>query len=43
MKLRSELGVLCYHIIPVNLKGKFYNIVIRPTMLYVSECWTIKN
>ncbi len=25
------------------MKGKFYEIAIRPAMLYGTECWTIKK
>ncbi|XP_019238436.1 PREDICTED: uncharacterized protein LOC109218522 [Nicotiana attenuata] len=36
-------GVLCDKKVPPRLKGKFYRVVVRPTMLYVAECWPIKN
>ncbi|GKA25896.1 retrovirus-related pol polyprotein LINE-1 [Tanacetum coccineum] len=35
------LGFLCDKRIPSNLKGKFYRVAIRPTMLYGSEYWPI--
>jgi len=25
----------------MKLKGKFYKSVVRPTMLYGSECWSV--
>ena len=28
---------------PVGLKGKVYHMVVRPTVLYESECWPIKK
>ncbi|XP_070002679.1 uncharacterized protein [Nicotiana sylvestris] len=28
--------------VPPKLKGKFYRVVVRPTMLYGAECWPIK-
>ena len=32
-------GVLCDRSMPVKLKGKVYNTVIRPAMLYGAETW----
>nr|XP_009602938.1 uncharacterized protein LOC104097974 [Nicotiana tomentosiformis] len=29
--------------VPPRLKGKFYRALARPTMLYVAECWPVKN
>nr|XP_043611483.1 uncharacterized protein LOC122583111 [Erigeron canadensis] len=43
MKWRASTGVLCDKRIPLKLKGKFYRVAIRPTMLYGSECWPIKK
>ena len=34
--------MLCDGKIPLKLKGKFYRTVIRPVLLYGSECWAIK-
>nr|XP_043637945.1 uncharacterized protein LOC122608942 [Erigeron canadensis] len=39
MRWRSAFGVMCDKRIPLKLKGKFYRVAIRPTMLYGSECW----
>ncbi|XP_071687374.1 uncharacterized protein [Rutidosis leptorrhynchoides] len=39
VKWRAATGVLCDRKIPLNLKGKFYKVAIRPVMLYGSECW----
>ena len=35
--------MLCDHRMPTRLKGEFYRIVIRPTMTYGAECWSIKK
>lgn len=29
--------------VPIKLNGKFYHTNVRLTMLYVTECQTIKN
>ena len=39
LKWRDALAVLYDGKIPLKLKGKFYRIVIRPVLLYDSECW----
>jgi hypothetical protein len=38
MKWREALGVLCDKRIPIRLKSKFYRSIVRPTMLYSSDC-----
>ncbi|XP_070046416.1 uncharacterized protein [Nicotiana tomentosiformis] len=43
MKWRLASGVVCDKNMPPNLKGKFYRAVVRPAMLYVAECWPVKN
>lgn len=43
MKRRKASGVLCEMRIPMGLKGKFYRIVVRPTMLCGSECWLVRE
>ena len=35
--------MLCDKKIPVGLNGKVYHIVLRPAVLYRSECWPIKR
>ena len=35
--------VLCDRRIPLRLKGKLYKIVVKPVMIYKSECWALKN
>ena len=42
-KWRSATGVLCERRIPIKLKRTFYRSVIRPSMLYGTECWAIKK
>nr|GEY25438.1 hypothetical protein [Tanacetum cinerariifolium] len=41
LKWRAARGVICDRNIPRKLKGKFYKVAIRPSMLYGSECWPI--
>ncbi|KAK4350932.1 hypothetical protein RND71_030245 [Anisodus tanguticus] len=43
MKWRLASGVLCDKKVPPKLKGKFYRVVVRPTMLYKAECWSVKT
>ncbi|KAI8572445.1 hypothetical protein RHMOL_Rhmol01G0199200 [Rhododendron molle] len=43
LKWRSATGVLCVKRPPHKLKEKFYEIAIRPAVLYETECWTIKK
>ncbi|XP_060183146.1 uncharacterized protein LOC132613111 [Lycium barbarum] len=43
MKWRLASGVLCDKKVPPKLKGKFYKVVVRPTMLYGVECWPVKK
>ncbi|XGW23671.1 hypothetical protein V3C99_005693, partial [Haemonchus contortus] len=39
MKWRESTGILCDRRCSRTLKGKVYRTVVRPTMLYGSECW----
>nr|XP_009592747.2 uncharacterized protein LOC104089527 [Nicotiana tomentosiformis] len=43
MKWRFASCVLCDKNVPLRLKGKFYKVVVRPTLLYGAECWPVKN
>ena len=43
MKWRSASRVMFDHRIPIMLKGNFYKTVIRPVMVYVIECWSMKK
>ncbi|XP_070053589.1 uncharacterized protein [Nicotiana tomentosiformis] len=43
MKWRLASGVLCDKNVSLRLKGKFYKVVVRPTMLYGAECWPVKK
>jgi hypothetical protein len=38
LKWHQVSSVLCYPRVPLKLKDKFYRTVIRPTMLYETEC-----
>jgi len=42
-KWKYTLGVLCDKRVPLGLKGKVYRMVVRPTVLYGSECWPLKK
>ena len=42
-KWREVTGVNCDKKVPVKLKHKIYKTVIRPTMKYRAECWTMKK
>ena len=42
-KWKQATGVLCDRRMPVRLKGKVYRTVVRPVVLYGSECWPIKK
>ena len=43
MKWHQASGVLCDKRVPQKLKGMFYRTVIRPVMLYGTECWPTKR
>lgn len=38
MKWRLTSGILCDKNVPPKLKGKFYNMVVRLTILYGVKC-----
>ena len=42
-KWREVNGVICDKKVPVKLKHKIYKTVIKPTMTYGAECWTMKK
>jgi len=42
IKWQQVSGILCDKRIPQKLKGKFHRMVIRPAMLYGTECWPTK-
>ncbi|KAJ8709706.1 hypothetical protein PYW08_009710 [Mythimna loreyi] len=43
MKWRQVTGTTCDPRMPLKLKGKIYKSVIRPVLLYGSECWALKK
>ena len=43
LKWRNASGLLCDRKVPLKLKGKFYKMVVRPTILYAAECWPLKE
>lgn len=43
LKFRSLTGVLCDRKMPIKVKGNVYKTMVRPALLYGSECWTMYN
>ncbi|XP_059285927.1 uncharacterized protein LOC132039467 [Lycium ferocissimum] len=43
LKRKLASGVLCNKNVLPRLKGKFYKVVVKPTMLYGMECWPVKK
>ena len=43
MKLKQLTGVLCDKKVPIKLKDKVYETVIKPTMAYGAECWAVRK
>jgi len=43
MRWREAWGVLNDERIPMRLKRKFYRSIVRPTILYNSECWGVNR
>ncbi|XP_019262842.1 PREDICTED: uncharacterized protein LOC109240629 [Nicotiana attenuata] len=43
MKWRFAFGILCDKNMPPRFKGKFYRVVVRPTILYWAEYWPVKK
>ncbi|XP_070056715.1 uncharacterized protein [Nicotiana tomentosiformis] len=41
--MEASLRVLCDKDVPPGLKGKFYRVVVRPTMLYGAKCCPVKK
>ncbi|XP_070031589.1 uncharacterized protein [Nicotiana tomentosiformis] len=42
MKWRLASGILCDKKMTPKLKGKFYRVVVKPAILYGTECWPVK-
>ena len=42
-KSKYASGMLCDKRMPIGPKDKVYLMVVRPAMLYQSECWPIKK
>lgn len=42
-KWMSATGVSCDRKVPINVKGKFYRMLVRPAMLYLCECRASKS
>ncbi|XP_057535364.1 uncharacterized protein LOC130813543 [Amaranthus tricolor] len=43
LKWRAATGVFIDKKFPSRLKGKFYRVAIRLTLLYGTECWPVKK
>ena len=43
MKWKQLTGVLCDKTVPIKLKDKVYNMVIKPTMTFGAECWAVRK
>ncbi|VDO87408.1 unnamed protein product [Heligmosomoides polygyrus] len=43
LKWRESTGVLCDRRCSRTFKGKLYKTVVRPALLYGSECWALKS
>ena len=41
--MESAVEVLCDRNMPLSLKGKFYKTVVKPSLLYGTECWANKK
>ena len=41
LKWKGPSGVLCDRKVSLKLKGKFYRVDVRPTLLHGAECWPI--
>ncbi|CAK1591295.1 unnamed protein product [Parnassius mnemosyne] len=43
MKWRQVTATTCDPRMPIRLKGKIYKSIIRPVVMYGSECWAVKK
>ena len=42
-KWREVAGVMCDKKMPIKLKDKIYKTIVKPAMIYGSECWAVKK
>ena len=42
-KWREVPGVMCDKKMPIKLKDKIYKTIVKPAMIYGSECWAVKQ
>ena len=40
---REVSGVMCDKKMPIKLKDKIYKTIVKPAMIYGSECWAVKK
>lgn len=43
LKWRAVTGVLCDKSVPLKLTGNIYRVAVRPTLLYRSQCWPLRQ
>lgn len=41
--MEARLQTPVYKNVPPKIKGKFYIVMVRPTMLFGAEYWPLKN
>ena len=42
-KWREVAGVMCDNKMPIKLKDNIYKTIVKPAMIYGSECWAVKK
>ena len=42
-KWREMSGVMCDKKMPIKLKDRIYKTIVKPAMIYGSECWAVKK
>ena len=42
-KLIEVSGVMCDKNMPIKIKYKIYKTIVKPAMIYMSECWAVED